>query len=779
MKSLKLSLFLLTVFNLTGISLAALAESPPPHNSASVNPIAQRNTEPDCEEDERNAAGECETEIPEIEFLEITVTANRAARLLLDTAASITVIDSEEIEQRVIQDIRDLVRYEPGVSVGSNPNRFGNQGFNIRGIDGNRILIQVDGIPTADNYVGRGRDFFNLETIERVEIIKGPASALYGSDAIGGVVSFITKDPEDYLGTFGEPIYTSLSTTYDSTNEGQNTTGVLAVEDETGTLQASATLTIGDSSEFKNFGNIRSNPQEINELSFLGKVVYNFDENNSLRFTGEFLDSKIDTNLINEQGRTPLDVSRPPFFVFFNREISNAEDRRSRNRLSLDYSYNNEEAAWLQTANLQLYYQNSQIEEEKISQGIRIATSPFGRPQTAPIRRIDRNEFEQNVLGGEVQLESSFSTGSLDHRLVYGIEVYNTATSRPRDSSIINLTNNSETKFVAGEAFPNKTFPDTNTFRLGIYLQDEIEIGNFSIIPGLRWDYYSLNANEDADFARINVDNFKIEDLNESAISPKVGIVYRVSPELSFYGQYARGFRSPPYDDANIGFTNFAFGYTVLPNAQLEPETSDSFELGMRGSYDNLGFSVAGFYNNYNNFIDTVGLGRRSRDNFLQFQSQNIEQAEIYGLEAQAEYFFTNRREGFSLFGNFAWSEGNNTSQGETKPLNSINPLEAVLGLRYRAPEERWGVELLTNLVGKKERIDGDNLFAPEGYMTVDLIGYYNLSERLSLSLGLFNIFNQKYFVWSDVRGLTAGSDDLERFAQPAFNATASIRFRF
>lgn len=719
------------------------------------------------------------TDIPEADDITITVTGTRTPRPLLDSPSSITVIDSEQIDRQVIRDIRDLVRYEPGVSVGRNPTRFGNQDFDIRGIGGNRVLLQVDGVRVPDNYVGRGRDFFDLETIERVEIIKGPASALYGSDAIGGVVSFLTKDPEDYLNTFNNLLYSSAKTTYGSSDESISTTGVVAAEDRAGRVQGSLAVTSFDGAEFKNEGNVRANPQDINDLSLIAKIVYNFNDSNSLKLTGELFDSETETDVVSERGTTPFDVSNPPFFVFFEREEVEAEDTRERRRISLNYSYDRPDASWLQAINVNFYYQDAQIEEDKFSAGVQQDITPFGPPAFTPVTREEENRFEQDVLGGDLQLESNFTTGAIAHRLVYGLEIFNTSTSRPRDNTLTNLTDGSISKFVVGEEFPNKTFPDTETLRAAVYLQDEIELGKVTLIPGLRWDYYSLTANEDDDFARINVDNFEVEDIDESAFSPKIGIVYKPVQELSLYAQYARGFRSPPYDDANIGFTNFAFGYTVLPNADLEPETSDSFEIGFRGSYRTIDFSLAGFYNSYDNFIDTVSIGTRSSDGFSQFQSRNIEQAEIYGVEAQAEYFFSSSREGLSLIGSFALAEGNNTSEDETVPLNSVNPLEAIVGLRYRASENRWGTELIATLVGEKTRVDGDDLFTPDGYFTLDLIGYYSVSDHVSINIGLFNIFSEEYFVWSDVQGLTEDNNDLDRFSQPAFNAAASIRVRF
>lgn len=715
---------------------------------------------------------------PDISDLTITITGTRTPRKLLDSSNSIIVIDSQQIERQLIQDIRDLVRYEPGVSVGRNANRFGNQDFNIRGIDGNRVLLQVDGIRVPDNYVGRGRDYFNFETIKRVEIIKGPASALYGSDAIGGVVSFITKDPQDYFDIFGNSFYSSGQVTYNTSDESVSVTGVIAGEDEEGKFQFSTVASYSGGSALKTASGVQVNPQDITDYSLTSKLVYNFDENNSLKLTGEFLQGTTDTIILNEIGTTPFNV-RPPNFVFFDRQNVTATDTTNRNRLSLDYNYQ-QETGWLQNLNAKFYYQNAEIEEEKISEGIQ-QTFGRGRPSFIPIVRDEVNKFEQDVIGGEVQLQSNFMTGSASHRLVYGLEVFNTSTSRPRDNTLI-FPDGSISKFVVGEEFPNKTFPDTDTLRLGLYLQDEIEIGQFSIIPGIRWDYFSLNANEDDDFRRINVDNFQVENRNDSAFSPKIGIVYKPTPELALYGQYARGFRSPPYDDANIGFTNFAFGYAVLPNANLEPEKSNSFEIGIRGAYPSIDFSLAGFYNDYEDFIDQVTVGTRESDGFSLFQSQNIDSAEIYGIEAKAEYFFNPTREdGVSILVSLAWAEGNSDSGDGSVPLNSVNPFEAVLGVRYKAPEDRWGTDLVGTLVaGKSEsRIDGDDLFAPSSYFLLDLLGYYNFSKNASLNVGLFNIFNAEYFVWSDVRGLTADDPNLKRFAPPGFNAVVNFVLRF
>ncbi|NJM56287.1 MAG: TonB-dependent hemoglobin/transferrin/lactoferrin family receptor [Synechococcales cyanobacterium RU_4_20] len=574
----------------------------------------------------------------------ITVTGTRTPRALQDSAGSITVLEAEELERQGARDIGDVVRYEPGVSVGRNANRFGNQGFNIRGIAGNRVLILQDGIRIPDNYVGRGRDYQDLDGLDRIEIVRGAASALYGSDAIGGVVAFTTRDPQIYLEEVGDSLYTSAKLTYDTTTDMLDKNFTLAGEE--GDFQALVSISQGNGSEFKNFDQ-DINPQSVDSLNLLGKLLFQASDRSQFKLTGEFFSEDTETELLNELTRTPFNVQPAPGrpLAFLQRDRFDTEDEKRRRRLSLTHNYENEDSDWLQRAHWNLYYQDADISEQSIQGGI-LQETAFGRrgplpPTFTPIVREEENSFDQDILGGDLQLESNFFTGDWKHRLTYGFDLTRTETVRRRDNTLTNLITREQSKFVIGEEFPNKTFPDTKTLRGGLFLQNEIEVadGRLSLIPGLRLDYYSLRAdNDDPDFQRINVDNYDVEDLDEFALSPKFGIVGKVTPELSAYFQYARGFRSPPYDDANVAFTNFAFGYTVLPNGDLKPETSNNFEVGLKGRYEAVDFDIAAFYNRYNDFIDTVAVGTRESDGFSINQSQNLGEVRIWGLEAGGEY---------------------------------------------------------------------------------------------------------------------------------------------
>ncbi len=151
-------------------------------------------------------------------------------------AATVTVIDQTRIETTLATDIRDLVRYEPGLSVRNDPFRFGLDTITVRGLGGNRVAVEVDGIPAAGgfavgSYADTGRVFVDPAFVDRVEFLRGPASSLYGSDAIGGVVAMTTLTPGRLLATGGEN-RPSLRTEagYDTENDGWRVAALAAGE---------------------------------------------------------------------------------------------------------------------------------------------------------------------------------------------------------------------------------------------------------------------------------------------------------------------------------------------------------------------------------------------------------------------------------------------------------------------------------------------------------------------------------------------------------------------
>ncbi|NJK61975.1 MAG: TonB-dependent hemoglobin/transferrin/lactoferrin family receptor [Synechococcaceae cyanobacterium SM2_3_1] len=724
-------------------------------------------------------------QLPVFLLEQITVTGTRTPRRVSDSPANITVIDQQQLNRNVVQDIEDMVRYIPGVSVGNNL-RYGFQDFNIRGLEGNRVLIQVDGIRQPERFVfgpfNLGRDYFEIETLKTVEIVRGPASSLYGSEALGGVVTYTTLAPSDLLAISGEDTYFGLTSQANSKNTGYTNTLAMAGRQER--LEAMLMYTRRDFSEteiFSRNGEI-NNPQSGLGHNFLAKAVYRLDENSSLKLTGEYFNRVTDT--------TTLPFNLASGILNFDETIDT-----ERTRISLEYEYENPDHRLFQVATARAYYQPATTSETSLDEN-RIL-----RDET-PVGRDTFNELVSDLVGGDLQIESNFRTGSLKHRLVLGMELNNTRNERPRDRIQTNLNTGESTREIPPDTFPTKDFPDSDTARFGIFLQDEIETeqGQLTLIPGIRYDTYDLSPKVDEAFSASGAEAVS---LFADSISPKLGVVWKFSPELTAVAQYSRGFRAPQYNEVNSGFTNLTspfFRYRTLSNPDLKPETSDSFELGLRGVFPRASFSVTGFYNTYDDFIEAfveVGAEPSPPDSgppggpppppVILFQSQNISSARIYGVEATGSYFFNPDLRGWSIDASLAWSVGDNLT--DDQPLFSINPLEAIFSLNYDDPNEKWGARLIATLVGdprdperEPTQLDPDQPpaipFVPSGYTVVDLLGYYNINESYSLNFGIFNLFDTEYFRYSDVRFLNQGPE-VARFAQPGTNAAINLVSRF
>ena len=128
-----------------------------------------------------------------------------------EVVGSVATISQEDIEGRIVNNLGDLMEQTIGVSVNKTTSygRTYNEGISIRGLGGKRVNIIVDVIIISDAYTGYGRDIVEMDLIKRVEILKGPSSALYGSDGLAGAVSYITKDASD-LADPGNNYYLSL-----------------------------------------------------------------------------------------------------------------------------------------------------------------------------------------------------------------------------------------------------------------------------------------------------------------------------------------------------------------------------------------------------------------------------------------------------------------------------------------------------------------------------------------------------------------------------------------
>jgi len=698
----------------------------------------------------------------------VTVTATRTAKPVDQAPATVSVISSQQIDDQLVNDIKDLVRYEPGVAVRRSPARFtaagsstgrdGDSGFNIRGLEGDRVLIQIDGVRIPDAYsfgpqsVGRG-DYADLGLLKSVEILRGPASALYGGDGLAGAVSYVTKDPEDFLKpgqVWGGQARVGYASQDDSWSEGATVAG------RDGPWGVMLAYTRRDGHELDNKGSngvanidrTTPNPQDSGSNAALAKLVYAPSDTHRVRLTWDHLDSQLDTNVLSAIAKPPLTATSAVGL--------RAQDDIKRDRLSLDYRYKGDGGP-ISAGYLVGYFQTSRTEQFS-----------FETRNTA-LARTRLNTFDNRVYGLSGQLESRLTTGAVEHHFVYGGDVSLTRQTGVRDGTVPSM----------GDSFPTRAFPVTDYVLAGLFVQDEIGLmgGRLNLYPALRYDYYDLDPKADPLFT-----TFTPRAQSDGRLTPRLAAVFQATPNIGLFANYAQGFKSPEPSQVNNGFSNPIINYRSVPNPDLKPETSQTLEAGARFKGRRWSASVTGFAGWYDDFIEQVQVsGSFTPTDPALFKYVNLGEMRITGVEAKAEAEL-----GHGLTGRLAasYARGTQKSDGVSTPLASIEPFKLVAGLGWREPAGRFGGQLsATYSDGKSRSRTGGtcapNCFTPPSFTVVDLTGWWSLGDRAVLRAGVFNLFDQKYWWWSDVRGLSTASTVTDAYTQPGRNAGASLTVRF
>lgn len=705
----------------------------------------------------------------EDEIEELIVNATRLPRVVEDIAGTASVVTAEDIEREMAEDLDDLIRFHPGVSVNT-AFRGGNEGFTIRGIGGNRVLTIIDGVRSNDIYQAGpstyGRDNIDTDQIKSLELLRGPASVLYGADAIGGAVILTSKEPADYLDSGQSAI--NLATSAADANDLYR--GGFRVVLRSGSLSMLTQFTGRKFAEQDVNGSGQLNPQDGGSDSSLIQAYWDVSPKHQLRLSIDRFVENVETQLDSE-----LDLT-----VY----SSHGEDDTTRQRFGLRYTWQTDLTL---IDDLEVDFSSQDTDATQYTEQSRTSYS-FINPRdprtyggTSAIRKSTLG-FNQQTSTIGLNLRKTITASSTTHSFAYGANRETTDTTRPRNRCEENLVRGqtscriSEYPFAPPEVFPNKTIPDTSTTRYGIYLQDEIAFGRngLTLIPGLRYDRYRMKATPDQTLdgtGQVSEYGFPIRSIDNGALSLNLGILYDINETWSYYGQYAEGYRPPNFAEANQSFVNLGFQYATVPNPELTAETSRSVELGLRASFPNSDLSVSVYRNEYEDFIENAFVG--ARGSISLFQNQNVASVEIQGIEANSLYVVNEQwRTRIAL----AYARGNN--QSESTPLDSVEPLTLIGGLRFDAASDRWGGEMLLSLVGKKDRVSSPDRVTAKGYQVVDVIGYLNFSESLRLRIGIFNVLDERYARWTNISGLSAESTSaIDNAHQPGTNLRVGLQY--
>lgn len=715
---------------------------------------------------------------------EVVVTATRTEERADAVASTITVEDARKIEQSMPVDEAGLFADEPDIDVPRDRRRFGAGSINIRGIEDNRVLQMVDGVRLPDFFNGGGpsniststRDAPEFSFLKRVEVLRGPASSLYGSDAIGGVVSYATKDPQDLMR--GKSAGGELGLSWNGIDNGFGQTAGVAGGNEM--VQGLFMYAHRKAHEMQNMGGDNSvstsrtapNPQDVETNAYLGKIVLNATPRQRFKLTYEHRDASSSTDLLRLSTSLPRVTS-----------ATGTEDLE-RNRVSLDYEWRPENGV-LDRLTAAVYYQKSQTTTNTNQVRSRTSTGCSATTAGTSLCNVALGfGFEQQQTGFNFQADKSFNTGSVEHRVIGGVDFIRTESQEYRDATVVNTTTGTTTKSLAGENFPLHDFPKGETRQVGVFVQDELRFmnGRFTVTPGLRFDHYSLGPDNDPQYNSVAAKPAISK--SDSNLSPKLSALWQATDRINLWAQYVFGYRAPNYQEINGSFRNPVQGYGAAPNGELNPEKSRSFEVGVRYTDENVQTSVALFDNRYKDFIEQVQLTCPSDPSCLPglratYQYRNQAKVRIYGAEWRGVWRFLPQ---WRVDGAVAYAHG--TNEQTNQPLNSVSPLRAAAGLTWEpSVSEGPGAALRWRGAKAVTRTDDTSFtyFKPGGYGVVDLQAWWRFGKRATLTLAVNNLFDKKYWLWGDVRqtGVSATEPGLDFYTQSGRTFAAAVKVAF
>lgn len=732
-----------------------------------------------------------------------------AAKEPADETATASTISREQLSRETALSIKDAVRYEAGVSVSNNPSRFGQAGFNIRGVDGDRVAMEIDGVRLPDEfktggYANAGRNLVDVRLLKAIEIQRGSGSVLFGSGALGGAVRYVTPDPEDYLGA-DRVIGGRIETQYASANDASALIPTLAIGGSAFKLllsgvaqRATETESMGTNDSIGIYRTV-ANPQDEAVRAGLVKLAYEPRPRWRSTLTYDAYARDVDTRVFSQ--------IKPRTTELYG------DDRYRRERLSFEQRLPD---LTIGTLDAHFYVQRSNTHQDTLD--IRRSGTPATWEDA--LRTFD---YDQDSVGLRLQGEKIFEANG-GHRLLWGLDASRRKTVQIRDGFTRNYLTGTidkvclaegppsvpggpptwlcppypEVNQVNGLPYPDRDFPASTITEFSVHAQDNWVLSDaWSFTFGLRYDRNTLRVSPDAIYLDPEQDGvLKSTPSNKEtdAFSPKFGATWRFSPGYALSMSYNFGFRVAPYDSVNSGFENRNGGYISLPNADLKPEYSQGPEVKLEFRGDRGYWNLSAYYTHYDDFIENQDLcstppaptDPADCSNYPSvFQSINLPTAEIHGLEAAFGWYLDGARR-WRARGTLTYARGRDH---ENNPLDSIDPLKGTLGLAYA--QGPWEVAADLSFADKKRfedvRQEGSRMrrsFLTQGYGVLDLRAHWQFAKSARMSMGVLNVFDRKYMHWADVpvydpihiAGSGSGPD---RFTQPGRNYTFSLSYDF
>ncbi|KAB1063784.1 TonB-dependent receptor [Salibacter halophilus] len=683
---------------------------------------------------------------------EVVVSANRWNQSSSKVPSKITSISSREVALQNPQTAADLLDVSGEVFVQKSQQGGGSP--MIRGFATNRLLYTVDGV-RMNTAIFRGGNIQNVISldpfaVENTEVLFGSGSVIYGSDAIGGVMSFQTLSPQ--LSLTDDPLIKGNAVArYSSANN-----------EKTGHFDVNigwkkwALVTSFSSNDY---GNLRMGtdgpseyklPYHVERISGIDQVVENEDPfvQNPSGYAQQNLMQKVrfrpNENWDFEYG---FHYSETTEYGRFDRHL---RTRNGRPRYA-KWSYGPQK--WMMN-NLKITNSSSNVLYDEMT--IRLAQQYFEESRIDRSFNDDeeRNRIEQ-VDAYSANLDFAKSVGE-KHQLYYGAEaVLNDVTSTAYNENII-----SGNRSAIGTRYPQSTWAS-----YAAYLTDHYQVSEKVMLQaGVRYNHYVIESEFDTGFYDFP---FTEANINNGSVTGNLGLVYRPTTSWVIKANASTAFRAPNVDDIGKVFDSEP-GAVVVPNPDLEAEYAYSADLGIAKKFgDVVKVDVTAFYTLLDNALVRRDYTLDGQDSIMydgimsRVQSiQNAATANVYGVQAGIEIHLP---AGFELSSDFNYQKGEEElDDGSTSASRHAAPWFGVSRLTYRANNlslqlySRYSGkieydELAVTEQGKPELYANDgngNHYSPSWY-TVNVKANYRLTENLSVSGGVENITDQLYRPYS------------------------------
>lgn len=644
---------------------------------------------------------------------DMVVTATRSENSAFATPVTISVVDQQQIQEQNATTFTDLLDGVAGVTLsGAGP---WETTPTIRGLGTNRVLVLFDGDRETNLWAGRAplTPFIDSNDIERIEVVKGPSSVLYGSDALGGVINIITKEVALADGDTWQAQH-RVGMRYSSVDDGL--VGNYRVNAGGHGLGIRLNVAAQDHDDYEVGDGDKLPHSQFENKSLDLKTLYNLNDHHSVQ-------AELRINDINDMGVAQKDPQAPEsHFTLYNTR-------------SYKLGYVGTDLGAVEHLETRLFH----VDQKRRFVG--------DFPNTAKqLHNLKQNTIDTTATGGSLQ--ATFAPGK-NQQWTTGLEIVHETTDSDESQQTFSSTNDALKKRLSFQPVP-----DGERDHVGLFAQNEVTVTErWSLTLGGRYDYFEADA-DDVTMSQTSygssgattvqaVNAFSRE--TDQAMTFSLGSLYALSNTLHLTANLATAFRAPDLFERYS--TRGGGSQLIIGNPDLDAEYTYNADLGLKYLSARVKGYVSVFYNRVDDYIDLVKQDSSFLANIPTYGYVNVEDAELYGVDAEATLHLTSR---LNLETAIAWVEGKDRDTDEH--LSAIAPLNGRIGLRYAAPLTngmRYSLRAQATLYDRQRNVSDSEDETP-GYTTFDLhaglnLGAWGMFDAIDLNLSVRNLLDRGY----------------------------------